>query len=225
METTITVKTENLNETCPVYCQYQGQHQPQPAYIELDCRAGGELEADYSGEIGNAVPMYYWHNLAVRWGIPAETTGTSLQTLFSDSDFLACCQSIVDGFDDRWDGSNWVGTYTENAQAAIEEAERIITAAIESAEVSSAEEWLFSSCSLREHWDRQPIAEAVAELEGYIESNWMIDGDLEEALIDRAMSDYEYHPDRLTETHIAELVAREKITALDATEWRKEYAA
>lgn len=48
----------------------------------------------------------------------------------------------------------------------------------------------------------------------------MLDGDVEEALIQRAVSDIEYHPDHLTETIIVELLKRKEISEEDAEEWR-----
>jgi len=114
------VITKNLNEKAPVYHQYPRQFQPQNAYIELDCRGAGELHADWSGEIGNAVPMYFWHNLAVRWNISPETSGYSLSQLFENEEFLGLCQQIIDGFEEVWNGSNYVGQYTDDATEAIE---------------------------------------------------------------------------------------------------------
>lgn len=113
--------TKNLNEKAPVYHQYPRQCQPQPAYIELDCRGEGELLADWNGEIGNAIPMYCWNNLAVRWGIPSETSGVSLTELFQNEEFLTLCQRVLSGFEEVWDGSNYVGRYTDDATDAIEE--------------------------------------------------------------------------------------------------------
>ena len=118
---------DNLDDKAPLYFQYPQQCHTQPAYIALDCRGEGELSADYSGEIGNAVPIYIWNDLAIRWPIPAETGGLSLQALFEDADFLAICQRIVDGFEEVWDGSNFVGRFDEDAESAKEEAEAMIS--------------------------------------------------------------------------------------------------
>lgn len=175
--------TKNLEEKAPLYYKYQNEFNPQPAYIELDCRGEGELLADYSGEIGNSVPIYYWNELAVRWGVSAETTGTSLQALFTDQKFLSCCKRIIEAFDEVWDGNNFVGKYTGDASDAIEEAEGIINQTLECCEVWSVEDYLFSNCSLREHWDEQPVEQAVAELESSVENNCEVDGDFEDALL------------------------------------------
>ena len=224
METTISIITTNLDDKAPVYHQYSRQNQPQPAYIELDCRNNGELMADYSGEIGNAVPMYYWHGLAVRWAIPAETSGDSLRSLFENADFLALCQRIIAGFEEKWDGSNWVGSYSDDASEVISEAETMIERNIELIEVLSAENWLFDSCVLADHWDTQTLEDAVDSLECCIEPNQMVDGDLEEALITQAKTDLDFHPARLNRNHIKTLWSRGEINYGQVRQWLRDIA-
>lgn len=209
--------TTNLDQKCPLYHQYSIQNQPQPAYIELDCRGDGELMADWNAEIGNAIPFYYYHGLAVRWGIPSETSGLSLKNLFEDEEFLACCQTILDGFDEEWDGNNFVGRYTDETADAIEKAECIIMNSLESVEVFSAEDWLFYSGSLKEHWnENQTLEEATAELEGWVEYNQMIDGDISEALLYKAKQHVEYEEwGKLYPNHVKTLFDRGEISQQD----------
>lgn len=221
-ETTITVKTDNLDDKTPLYHKYQGQFNAQPAYIELDCR-DGELMADWNGEIGNAIPFYYFHGLAVRWSVSSTISGASLKTILSDADFLAECQAILDGFEEVWDGSNHVGRYADDWEEHFNAAERIIERLTDEIEVWSAEDWLFASCNLCEHWENQPIEEAVAELEIFIEDNMDLDGDIEEALIEKAKDLFTYRPKDLTRTHIDELLKRDEITAEEAAEWSEDY--
>ena len=218
--------TKNLDEQIPVYCQYQGQHNLQPAYIELDCRGDGELMADYSGDIGNAVPSYYWHGLAVRWHIDPATSGESLLNLFANQEFLDVCQRILDGFEEVWDGNNFVGRYNEDADEAVEEAKTIINNELETCEVWDVNEWLFRSASLKESWSDQSLSEAVAECESYVEYNQVVDGDIEDALIGKAkelLDDERW--DRLTETHIKTLIERGMATEHDLETWREEVTA
>jgi len=102
--------------------QYYGQLTPQPAFVELICRGEGAVSAGINGDIGAAVPMYVWQNLAVRWVIPPETTGPSLKALFEEEYFLDLCKRILSGFEEVWDGSNYVGRFSEDAASAIGEA-------------------------------------------------------------------------------------------------------
>ena len=214
----LTINTDNLKNKAPVYSKYNSQFNPQPAFIQLDCR-DGSLMADYSGEIGNAVPMYFWHNQAVRWDIPSETSGESIKEVFESEDFQVCCQRILDGYEDYWDGSNWRGRYSEDAQAASQEVERILENRLETIEVWETSEWLFQGSTLKEHWCDQPLDEAVSELEGCIEDHLVLLGSIEDALVDQANDLFAYHPDDLTQTHVAELLEREKITQNEYNDW------
>lgn len=226
MNTTINIITDNLDRSkAPLYCQYQGQCQPQPAYIELDCRGAGELIADYNGEIGNAVPSYYWHGLAVRWGVSCETSADSLRSLFADDDFMATCQRIVDGFEEEWDGSNFVGRYNDDANSAIEDAERIIDNSLDQVEVYDVESWLFDHCRLTDHWDSQPLDKAVSELEATIEVNQVVNGDIEDALVERTKYLLDNAPDRLNRNHVRTLWRRGEINRGQVREWLREVAA
>ncbi len=145
----------------------------------------------------------------MRWGIPEEANNSSLRALLADPDFLAECRKIIDGFEAYWDDNNWRGRYTEAANKAIERADQIICDIIESAEVWDVEDWLFSNgCRLCDHWDEQPLEEAVTDLKRFIEPNQMVYGDIEDALIEQAKFEFEKNSDNLTEIQVRELSAR-----------------
>ena len=212
--------TKNLQDNpAPLYHQYPGQCQPQPAYIELDCRGAGELMADWNGEIGNAIPMYYWNGLAVRWGISCAAAGGSIAALFEDADFLACCERIMAGFEEHWDGSNFVGRYTDDANSAIVDAERIIDSMIDCCEVWPVSDYLFTSCELVDFWNDNSLDDAVISIKTGIDSNMVVVGDIEQALVDRALSDLDYFPERLNRNHIKTLWQHGKITRSDVKDW------
>ncbi len=120
------VHTDNLNETSPLYMKYPDKFLPEPAYVELDCREDGTLSAEWFPR-HSGFPAYYFNKLAVRWYVDAETEGAVIQEMFSTADFLACCQRILNGVDELWDGRNIVGTYSDDANKAIDDAEAIIS--------------------------------------------------------------------------------------------------
>lgn len=99
----------------PVFCQYKGQCFPQPAYLEFDpmTNAGEEivLTADYSGAIGNGVPMDVWHNLILRFGVPSQVTLKALSALKKDERMISMLEELREGYDQVWNGSNWVGKF------------------------------------------------------------------------------------------------------------------
>jgi hypothetical protein len=105
------------------YHTYTGHAQAQPAYIELDCR-DGELSSDWDGEVGNGCAAAVWNGLVKQWSIPATLQVGSINDAMETIKDL--CQATVDGFESVWDGSNWVGEYSESAQHALEEIERIL---------------------------------------------------------------------------------------------------
>jgi hypothetical protein len=197
--------SSNLTTPAPLFHRFWGQSQAQPAYIELDCREGGKLSADYSCEYGNATPCYVWHRLAERFDIPSASTRDSLLVILTDDDFLALCQTVVDGFEEFWDGSNWVGQYTPDARYALEEIADYLDSHIETAEVWGAEQWLFSNCSLSDVWGTgQSLDDAVAAMESEaISQGIVIDGDIREAILGHARS----HEDELTEAQREALLA------------------
>jgi len=97
----------------PVFRQYDGQCFPQAAYLELDPMLTGEivLTADYSGEIGNGVPMNIWHNLILRFGIPSQVTLKALNTLKKDEKLIVMLEQLRDDYDQVWNGNNYVGKF------------------------------------------------------------------------------------------------------------------
>ena len=67
----------------PLYVHYDGQIQPQPAYVEFDTRTG-DLTAGWDGEIGNGVPVDVWEGKRLRWPISYELTETEVNSLLDE---------------------------------------------------------------------------------------------------------------------------------------------
>ena len=99
----------------PLYRQYPGQSAPQPAYVTLDCRAL-TLSADYSGEIGNAVPAAVYHGHVREWGVESDLSAQEIADLLNQVAPLA--GRGVAGYVADWDGHNYVGCLDEDAQEA-----------------------------------------------------------------------------------------------------------
>lgn len=105
-------------QSAPLYCRYPTQIQSQPAYVSLNLETG-EIDADYSGEIGNAVPANVWHGLVRRYPINPQLTGAQVGELLDR--LLPTLQRVLDGSSIEWDGNNYVGRLDENAEAAENE--------------------------------------------------------------------------------------------------------
>lgn len=97
----------------PVLRQYQNQCAPQTAFLEFDPASDGELilTADYSGEIGNAVPASVWHSRILRFHISPYTTGTALRELRKDQRLLGMLDTLRKGYEEVWNGNNYVGRF------------------------------------------------------------------------------------------------------------------
>lgn len=104
--------------TAPLFAHYQGQVQPQPAYVSLDLNTG-EIDADYSGEIGNGMPADVWHGVVRRYKIAVDLTADQVTKLLDD--IKPKLQRVLDGSEVVWDGSNWVGELDEDAANAEDE--------------------------------------------------------------------------------------------------------
>lgn len=117
--TTLNIKfAASTAKRFPVYAKYEGQHQAQPAYLELDI-CDGSLTADYSGEIGNAVPVRVWNNLILRFSLMPETTAEEVARIIEEN--KETFQKILDGSKSEWNNSNWVGKFTDETKEIINE--------------------------------------------------------------------------------------------------------
>ena len=111
-------------EEFPLYFRYKGQINPQPAriYLYID----GRVCADYSKEIGNGRPADEWHGVTLTWNINPFLSGDKIIELFTeDENIKELLERVYAGHDQKWDGSNWVGTLTDDAQDAHDRLERI----------------------------------------------------------------------------------------------------
>jgi hypothetical protein len=172
------------DKKAPLFAQYDGQMQPQPAYIEVKPEAR-TVSADWSGEIGNAVPVTVWNNQELRFPVPANVRGSALIEFCEEhkADFARIC----DGYSEEWDGSNYVGRYTKDAQDAQETIENAIerdlndVISIEKIGIYLAE----GGASLADEWpEGKSLKEAAAALYDEVKAeeaeDWEIIGDADD---------------------------------------------
>ena len=74
------VSTKTLH---PLYAHFDGQTSPQDAYVELDLE-GGNMYADYSGEVGNGIPERIWNGRATRFDIDPHLTASEINDLLDE---------------------------------------------------------------------------------------------------------------------------------------------
>lgn len=214
----VTVCPDNLAslraELAPLYCRYPHQTEPQPAYVQLD--EDGDVTTGYSGEIGGGVPAHVWHGRTLRWTVPASVRGDVLADLLA-GDALPLLQRVHAGHSVQWDGNNHCGTLDDDARTASDELAALLSGLEDEADnvpVWDVADWLFSNCTLPDHWHTQSLADAVAEIEAVARSERVaLDGDITRCLLDWAARAFdEAGADSLTPVHLAELVAAGRIT-------------
>lgn len=106
----IVFKAADQTERFPLYRKYPGQFEPQKAYIFLDLESG-ECGADYSGEIGNAIPSRQWHNIVLTFAISPYYMADKIESVINDNaEFF---QALLDNSAVEWDGNNYRGKITD----------------------------------------------------------------------------------------------------------------
>ena len=104
----------------PVYCKYDGQFEPQPAFIYLDVESAS-VTADYYGNIGGGCSPDVFHGRVLRFPINPLSINTQIAELIDEN--LGDFQKIINGSDIVWDGNNYVGRFNEEAQRLIDKFE------------------------------------------------------------------------------------------------------
>lgn len=118
----MSVRIIECTEPTELYRHYDGQTEPQPAYIELDLKSE-KLYADYDGEIGGATPFSVHYGFDRRWGIPVLTVEAANRVLH---EIAPLADRILADWEEEWDGNNMVAVLGEDAQAAEEEIEKLL---------------------------------------------------------------------------------------------------
>ena len=91
--------TKNLTGRTPLNHQLVCRTATAKAYIQLDCRFGGELSA---GPSRGLIPDTVNNRLAVRWILPAEITGDSLRALVGAGCNAVADRQRIEGIDDNF---------------------------------------------------------------------------------------------------------------------------
>lgn len=112
---------ENLKgKSAPLHMQYDGQHQEQPAYIEMN--EDGIVSADFSGFVGgNACTPEVFHNRTLQWEISPFSNGDDLVAFLQSDEAQELLSRVNAGHSVEWDGNNYVGVLDDDATEASEQ--------------------------------------------------------------------------------------------------------
>ena len=114
----IPLKSDELH---PLYCRYDGQQNPQNAFVQLDTREG-TLSADYTGEI-DGIPFGEYYGYLRRYDVSQHLNAEEIQKLLR---YLApIAQRVLDGVTEHTDQNmNPDIRLSEAAEKAEEEIEK-----------------------------------------------------------------------------------------------------
>jgi hypothetical protein len=224
MKTSVLAKTENLTGNMPLFVQYPGHPEPQPAYVELDPAGnmgGGVLYAGYLREVDTHPPGPVFERRILRWPILPTASASAIKSLFRDEAFLALCQDIVDGFEVKWrtgKDSCWAGTYSLEGEEAIVKISTLLND-LQDREVLDVNDFL---CGIDKAlaWENQSLDEAVETIEQSLKARGVsLDGDIREALLDLAWDEVREEPTNTTPTHVKTLLQEGIIGMQDVANW------
>ena len=211
------------DDPAPLYCRYRNEINPQPAYVIMT--EDGTVTADYSGEIGNGVPMYVWHNRTLRWRVPSTIRGSCLAEKLQSPEVAALLQRVHDGHTVEWDGSNYAGKLTADAQAADEALEKALAYpdGQDNVAVWDVNDFLFGGCALPELWP-DSLDAAVEQLTAESEREGIyLDGDIRRALLTQGQSYAQSSEPGLSAAHLQTLLDAGEIDAETAAEYAEEH--
>lgn len=105
------------SDPAALFCQYPGQHHPQPTHLELHLQRG-TLSADYNAEPGPpyGMPAGVWHRRTLWLSIPVLTAAAANEVMAAiapQARALLATAEIV------WDGNNNVGRCDGDAEADL----------------------------------------------------------------------------------------------------------
>lgn len=119
------VTLDRLNEDDPtaLWHHYSGQLRHQDVFVELDLR-DGHMTVDYSGEVGNAVPVAVWNGEVRRYALAAVPTTAGANRLLQRLAPLA--QRVLDDSTQVYNarrGQNLIAVGEEGASSEADIAE------------------------------------------------------------------------------------------------------
>ena len=165
------------DDRAPLYHRYPRQTKAQDAYLELNPEAR-QAELTWNSEIGNAIPMPLWHHRLVRVSVPNNLTQEQCEELATLAQPMLV--RICDGYEREWDGSNHVGRYSEDAEAAKAQLETLCEDVQGEVSAWDVSDW-FQACSIRDLVQEGETAEtAAARLieEAWNDQHAILDGDV-----------------------------------------------
>ena len=189
---TILADLDNLESNlAELHCHYDGQTDPQPVYLDFD-PAERQVTIDRAYSIGPSVPFPVFHGTLRRYRLPL-LTGPAAAELLRDPNLHELLDRLADGYEATWTGSDWTGSFDDQAEEAETELERFLEALHDRPElileVWDGGDWIgrSSDAELGIHAGTtdQQLEELAEQLEGEAEAARVYVTDLLDALTAR----------------------------------------
>lgn len=111
----IEIKIKEVEDVADLYQKRRGQYLPDPAYVYFDPERRLFWADAHPRE---STPSKVYSKRVIQWGIPvlrAHVVNDWMEEL------IPYAQRIVKGYEEVWNGNNYVGRYSEDAQEAIDD--------------------------------------------------------------------------------------------------------
>lgn len=174
--TTVTIHQPHVDDLAPMYWRYPREINPQDAYLEIDLERD-TADWEYDSEIGGGVPAPVWHG--VRQRIPCSCSLSSAQIAQLSEELRPLIERVCAGGDSEWNGSNWVGTLTDDARDALDEIETRLGEEEAQAQVWRVGEWLSGArydVTREYHITHETSDERLTEIADALEQEAVSDG-------------------------------------------------
>ena len=150
-------------------------------------------------------------------------SGSQIVEMIGREDVRALLQRVHDGHDTEWNGNNWVGKLSDDAEKACDALSDIFESEDGDVQVWNVGDWLFSNCTLADHWPagEMTLDDAVKGVEDTIEPNMILNGDIEDALLEDAQHKCRTLRSGLGENHLAALLKHEYADEEEIAEYRE----
>lgn len=210
--------------------QYSQQNSPQPAYVMMD--RYGVVTADYDGNVGGGVSSDDFHGITLRFEVSPLINGAVLHAFLMADEAKSLLSIIDDGHSIDWNGNNWVGTLSDEAQQATEDFNDLLSD-FSDPDSCLDEAWnvgdYYGSSDFSDIWsDSETLAVAASSIENDAESYGgglvRIDGDCEEYLLETAFDIFSDNKNGLSKNHLDALIAAGKIDEDEAKEYMEGHS-
>jgi len=174
------IKINNVENNADLYCHYSGQVNAQGCFIWVNLR-DREMGADYNPEIGNAVPADVYKGTTRRYYLPAAIYAKSANRLMEH--ILPLAESLLSTYDGRetqymFDIENKIESFIDNWL----DGEDFLT-------VYDVSDWFANASNddlgITADTTDEQIAEIVKNLDSTSDMPDVLEGDVEQYLIDR----------------------------------------